>query len=407
VVSQRDAFLRAIIARPDDDVVRLVFADWLEEHGEPEFTEFIRVQCELEPIRRDYGNDRANELRRREDELRESGKLPVASLWKLLGKRERDASIGVRRGFPYCLSATASLFVECGARVRPAFPTLRRVSLFCVNGQAAQLAACEHLRCLPELELACWYTAEQAGHLAASPHLRDLETLVIWLGGASWQGSIDPPELVRLFAAAPAWPNLRELTLWDPDTGKASDRLVRLANKIAGRPLARVVRPRDGRLPFAPSFSYFCPGKLPNGRRLVAKPIGQSIHVIVFGKNDRVAREYSIPQTEEVRALMASEGGLYGADSALREAIHQAVGSVPAFIRVFPFHWPDDEDNPLDGPDYFFDDWAVLGRPDDPNPEAYREDPFGYGGVISGIVDLGKFGCGVGWCGEDGEVHST
>ena len=42
------AFLQSIIAAPDDDAPRLVYADWLEEHGgEPERAEFIRVQCEL------------------------------------------------------------------------------------------------------------------------------------------------------------------------------------------------------------------------------------------------------------------------------------------------------------------------------------------------------------------------
>lgn len=44
---QTDAFLRAIIANPDDDAPRLIFADWLEEHGEGERSEFIRVQCEI------------------------------------------------------------------------------------------------------------------------------------------------------------------------------------------------------------------------------------------------------------------------------------------------------------------------------------------------------------------------
>jgi uncharacterized protein (TIGR02996 family) len=405
-MSQRDAFIRAIIANPDDDATRLVFADWLEEQGEPEFAEFIRVQCELEPIRRDYGNDRANELRRREGELWRCAEKQLAPVRKLFRKRRWDVAVDLRRGFPHCLAAPASLFLQRASRVRPAFSTLRRVKLYWVNGQAAQLAACEYLRGLPELELACWYTAEQASHLATSPHLHELETLVIWLSGVTTAGAIDPADLVRLFATAPAWPNLRQLTLLDPETGPESDALARLADETAGRPLARILRPRDGRLPFAPGFEYFCPGKLPDGRRLVAKPIGQSIHVIVFGEDDRVAEEYSFPQTEEVRDL-EPEDGLYGADPALREAIHRAVGSVPAFIRVFPFRWPDDEDIPVDGPDYFFNDWAVLGHPDDPDPEAYREDSIGYGGFISSIVNGGRFGCGVGWCGEDGTVHST
>lgn len=46
-MSERQAFLEAICREPAEDVHRLVFADWLDEHGEPERAEFIRVQCEL------------------------------------------------------------------------------------------------------------------------------------------------------------------------------------------------------------------------------------------------------------------------------------------------------------------------------------------------------------------------
>src|SRR5262245_58863227 len=43
----RTAFLKAIAEAPDDDGPRLVYADWLEEHGDPARAEFIRVRCEL------------------------------------------------------------------------------------------------------------------------------------------------------------------------------------------------------------------------------------------------------------------------------------------------------------------------------------------------------------------------
>ena len=43
--SAEDAFLETIFAHPDDDTPRLVFADWLEEQGNPRGT-FIRLQCE-------------------------------------------------------------------------------------------------------------------------------------------------------------------------------------------------------------------------------------------------------------------------------------------------------------------------------------------------------------------------
>jgi uncharacterized protein (TIGR02996 family) len=46
-VSEQSAFLDAIVANPDDDSPRLVYADYLEENGEPERAAFIRVQCEL------------------------------------------------------------------------------------------------------------------------------------------------------------------------------------------------------------------------------------------------------------------------------------------------------------------------------------------------------------------------
>jgi uncharacterized protein (TIGR02996 family) len=41
------ALLARILASPEDDAPRLVYADWLDEHGEPARAEFIRVQCEL------------------------------------------------------------------------------------------------------------------------------------------------------------------------------------------------------------------------------------------------------------------------------------------------------------------------------------------------------------------------
>jgi uncharacterized protein (TIGR02996 family) len=47
-MSHREArsFLAAICANPDDDTTRLVFADWLDERGDPGRAEFIRTQIE-------------------------------------------------------------------------------------------------------------------------------------------------------------------------------------------------------------------------------------------------------------------------------------------------------------------------------------------------------------------------
>jgi uncharacterized protein (TIGR02996 family) len=43
------AFLAALAAAPGDDTTRLVFADWLDEHGEPDKAEYLRLVVGLVP----------------------------------------------------------------------------------------------------------------------------------------------------------------------------------------------------------------------------------------------------------------------------------------------------------------------------------------------------------------------
>lgn len=62
-------FLAAIIANPDDDAPRLIFADWLAENGQDDRAEFIRVQCKLARTLA-----RAAELRRERRERDAGGK---------------------------------------------------------------------------------------------------------------------------------------------------------------------------------------------------------------------------------------------------------------------------------------------------------------------------------------------
>jgi uncharacterized protein (TIGR02996 family) len=85
-----DDLLRAILADPADDGARLAYADWLEEEGQTERAEFVRVQCELARIDREedawhrpyvVNGERVTPepwgtLRRREGELLESPCVP-------------------------------------------------------------------------------------------------------------------------------------------------------------------------------------------------------------------------------------------------------------------------------------------------------------------------------------------
>jgi uncharacterized protein (TIGR02996 family) len=72
-MSVQDAFLDDIAARPDDDTPRLIYADWLDDHGDADWAEFIRVQCRLARGRLEWQElsrlqDRQRELQQRHDQ---------------------------------------------------------------------------------------------------------------------------------------------------------------------------------------------------------------------------------------------------------------------------------------------------------------------------------------------------
>ena len=52
-MSDEKALLAAIWEHPHEDTPRLVYADWLQENGQPERAEFIRVQCEMAKLAED------------------------------------------------------------------------------------------------------------------------------------------------------------------------------------------------------------------------------------------------------------------------------------------------------------------------------------------------------------------
>lgn len=131
----RTAFVRSVCERPGDDAIRLVFADWLEEHGEEDYSDFIRVQCKLARMATaPYGTGPAVEAFRSErDALRRRERELLEAHWKMLSpdlgcrrelKREswpytvayapdgRSPSVeaGFSRGFVGTITLTAAAF---------------------------------------------------------------------------------------------------------------------------------------------------------------------------------------------------------------------------------------------------------------------------------------------------------
>src|SRR4051794_30266932 len=103
-MTDADAFLQAIQEEPDSDEPRLVFADWLEEHGDPR-SEFIRVQCELAAL--PAGDDRRRALKARERDLwAEHGDAWAGPL------RRWASDCTFRRGFATRVTVAARVFLD-------------------------------------------------------------------------------------------------------------------------------------------------------------------------------------------------------------------------------------------------------------------------------------------------------
>jgi len=100
---EREALMRTIIENPDDDVARLVFADWLEENGESERAEFIRLDIHLHDV--DRGDPLYHAQRRRWGQLLEQyekawkGQLPALPNGLLWGNTQRGFVDEILVGF--------------------------------------------------------------------------------------------------------------------------------------------------------------------------------------------------------------------------------------------------------------------------------------------------------------------
>ncbi|QJW93411.1 TIGR02996 domain-containing protein [Frigoriglobus tundricola] len=68
IPDEQAALLVAIVANPDDDTPRLVYADWLQEHGDEEQARFIRDSIALEWLE-DYEDDKRQTIAMRLDKI--------------------------------------------------------------------------------------------------------------------------------------------------------------------------------------------------------------------------------------------------------------------------------------------------------------------------------------------------
>ena len=170
-MTTEESLLAAIWAEPHDDTPRLAYADWLQEHDQPERAEFIRAQCAVAPL--DEWDERYPALEKRQAALLKK----FGAAWRK-GLPRPVADEPFRRGFlaPAQRRATTTKFGRLSAAALAPAPAWD----YYLDGTAdalLTLAASPNLLRLEKLRL--WYptTPETADALLRSPHLRN----VAWL----------------------------------------------------------------------------------------------------------------------------------------------------------------------------------------------------------------------------------
>jgi uncharacterized protein (TIGR02996 family) len=211
-----ESFLADILEHPDDDAVRLIYADWLEEHGDPagaDRAEFIRVQC-ARASRTDTGNQ--VELCRREREL--LARYQQEWLGPLYGVLDAWT---FERGFLAHARVDARLFLPVAHLLFESAP-VRRLELFWTDASVRererdlrQVCGLPQLRRLVHLELEGNHLRSHSAEvLAGSEHLAGLAWLNLAHNQIGDRG-------VRALAWSPLLTQLVDLDLGVNDIGPA------------------------------------------------------------------------------------------------------------------------------------------------------------------------------------------
>ncbi len=370
-MSTEKALLDAIAANPDDTDRRLVYADWLEENDQQERADLIRVQCELEPLRKQLDDPRRQKLIDEEDHLcNQNSDLLRKQLERLLGSWLRADRLRPewRRGFVECISCPAKWFVEQGDVLRQQLPLLQEMAMFRVHGWGDRLAQCPHLQGLRRLDLPCWYSSGRCPgprRFTASGEAGSVALLAGRLRGG--RGGDLPAARRRVRLAPPA-----RILGCESERGERSFWLD-LVNQTAKRDLARYVDDNDRFFTFAPDFyPQFFPGRLPDGTQVfgaLAQRGVKALRCLFFDAAGRQIREERVPLPDESLQFWRSDDYLTGDKekewhARVVQHLGQTLGFRPALIRIKELHFEDPE--PFVFVERYPYDDTISCYPDDP-----------------------------------------
>jgi uncharacterized protein (TIGR02996 family) len=194
MLRQEDAFLRVIREQPDDDTIRLIYADWLMDQDDKERRqrgEFVRLQVEL-ATQRHHPN--LIDLKGRECMLLalnwETWVGPLREFVRgggreslMMGGYRTECVSRFRRGFIEALSLDCSTFLARAAELFQLTP-LQRLRLVDAGSHLADLAASPYLGDLQDLAFIDYYRdpldATMVAALAQSRYLGRLRHLGLY-----------------------------------------------------------------------------------------------------------------------------------------------------------------------------------------------------------------------------------
>jgi uncharacterized protein (TIGR02996 family) len=178
--SMDELFLREIGEHPEDDAPRLIYADWLEEHGDAPRAELIRVQVRLAQLA-PYDPAREELIQREQELLGLHGRRWYSALPRFVRHVEHE----MRRGFVSDVQMTTGEFLRRASRLFTLAP-IDSVRLTRGRAWMAGLAGCPALARLTTLQVpSCEWTTEDLNELLSSPYLTRLRSLELsdnWLG---------------------------------------------------------------------------------------------------------------------------------------------------------------------------------------------------------------------------------
>ena len=175
-MSTGETLLGEILQHPEDDAPRLVYADWLQQHGDAEHGELIGAQCAFEHAR---GAQRTSLAAR----IRELVKRNRARWTAPLRRAKLGTSWKFRRGFLDSGTVSATRFVKIAAELFALAPTLRSFRFPEASNELVDLVESPYFARVVEADLHTMCSCgscridQELPELFTSPHATSLRVL--------------------------------------------------------------------------------------------------------------------------------------------------------------------------------------------------------------------------------------